>query len=62
MILYDNCNKKYKIPQASVGACLYVISKTKATFEASLIKNLSNTEAELKKCVAHKKACKLWFI
>ena len=29
----------------------------KATFEVQFIKKLSNTEADLKKCVAYKEAC-----
>ena len=34
---------------------LYVISNTSTTFEAQFIKKLSNTETEMKKCVASKK-------
>ena len=36
---------------------LYVLSNTEATLEAQLIQKLSNTEAQLKKSVAYKKAC-----
>ena len=32
-----------------------MISNTSTTFEAQFIKNLSNTETEMKKCVASKK-------
>ena len=38
-----------------------VISNTYAIFEVHFIKNLSNTEAELKKCVAYTKTCNIWF-
>ena len=31
------------------------MSNTKATFKAQFIKNLSNTETELKMCVVYKK-------
>ena len=34
---------------------LYVISNTLATCEPQFMKKLSNTEAELKKCVVYKK-------
>ena len=37
--------------------CLYILSNTKATFEARFMKKLSNTETELRKSVAYKKAC-----
>ena len=47
----------YKIYHVSVRQRLYVISNTKATFEAQFIKKLSNTEAELKESFAYKKAC-----
>ena len=36
-----------------------VISNTYAIFEVHFIKNLSNTEAELKKCVAYTKTCNI---
>ena len=43
---------------ASVWQCLYALSNTYATFEAQLIKILSNNETELKKSNANKKrAC-----
>ena len=32
------------------------ISNTETTFDAQLIKKLTNTEVELKKCVAYKKS------
>ena len=35
--------------------CLHVLSNTSATFEAQLMKKLSNTEAERKKSVVYKK-------
>ena len=35
---------------------LYVISNTSTTFEAQFIKKLSNTETEMKNCVASKKS------
>ena len=40
----------------SVWWCLYVLSNTKATFEAQFTKKFSNTKAELKKSVAYKKS------
>ena len=43
------------IKSASVWWCLYVLSNILATFEAQFMKNLSNTEAELKMSVAYKK-------
>ena len=43
------------IKSVSVGWCLYVLSNTKATFEAQFMKKLSNTEVELEKSVAYKK-------
>ena len=36
---------------------LYVLGNTSATCQAQLMKKLSNTEAELNKNVAYKKAC-----
>ena len=36
---------------------IYILSNTKATIEVQFRKNLSNTEAELKKSVVHKKEC-----
>ena len=36
---------------------LYVLSNTEATFEAQIMKKLSNTEAQLKKTLLVKKAC-----
>ena len=44
------------IKSASVWWCLYVLSNTKATFEAQFRKKLSSVEAELKKSVAYKKS------
>ena len=41
---------------------LYILSNTKATFEAQFMKKLSNTEAELKKSVAYKKSLYFTFI
>ena len=37
--------------------CLYGINNTSATFEAQFIKKLSNTKANLKKCIAYRKKC-----
>ena len=50
----------YKIWHVSVRSCLYLISNTYATFKAQFMKKLSNTESELKKGVAYKKACSLF--
>ena len=41
---------------------LYVLSNTEATSEAQFMKKISNTEAELKKCVAHEKSLQKIFI
>ena len=41
--------------------CIYILSNTWATFETQFMKELSNTEAELKKSHAYiKKACIQW--
>ena len=37
------------------------ISNTETTFDAQLIKKLTNTEVELKKCVAYKKSVYVHF-
>ena len=37
------------------------LSNTETTFDAQLIKKLSNTEVELKKCVAYKKSVYVHF-
>ena len=46
-----------KIQRVSVRQYIYVINNTYATFEAQFIKKLSNTEADLEKSIAYKKAC-----
>ena len=54
-ISLDMDRNKVNIKSVSVWWCFYVLSNTEATFEA--LKNLSNTEAEMKKSVAYKKTC-----
>ena len=51
---------KYSKDQKCLGLVLmYVLSNTSATFEAQLIKRLSSTEAELKKCFAYRKSLQM---
>ena len=48
-------HKFSKCKRLSLWWCLYIPSNTLATFEAQFMKNLSNTEAELKESAAYKK-------
>ena len=41
---------------------VYVSSNTEATFEAHLMKKLSNSKAELKKSVAYKKSVYIFYV
>ena len=54
-------HKFSKCKRLSVWWCLYVPSNTLATFEAQFMKNLSNTEDELKESAAYKKNVYLSF-
>ena len=56
LCLYLDRNK-LNIKCLSVYWLVYVLENTWATFEVQFMKKRSKTDAELKKSVAHKKAC-----